>query len=206
MVQNVFTIAKVGGHRGAGGPGRRQRQGLGRATSGPSPRRRPRPGRVKIGLFAALGVAMSKALFAYDAWNSVTFAAEEMREPETQPAARARPGHPRRHGSSTARRWRSTCTWCRSARCRASRTTASPPRPRSGCWAAPGPAFIADRHPDLDLRLRERADPGRRARRSTPWPATALFFPAHGRACIPCYRTPARALRAAGRWWPPCSP
>ena len=25
---------------------------------------------------------MSKALFAYDAWNSVTFAAEEMREPE----------------------------------------------------------------------------------------------------------------------------
>ncbi len=35
-----------------------------------------------IGLFAALGVAMSKALFAYDAWNTVTFAAEEVRDPE----------------------------------------------------------------------------------------------------------------------------
>ncbi len=35
-----------------------------------------------IGFLAALGVAMSKALFAYDAWNTVTFAAEEVREPE----------------------------------------------------------------------------------------------------------------------------
>ena len=35
-----------------------------------------------LGFFAALGVAMSKALFAYDAWNTVTFAAEEVREPE----------------------------------------------------------------------------------------------------------------------------
>lgn len=40
------------------------------------------PEGVKMGLFAALAVAMSKALFAYDAWNSVTFAAEEMKEPE----------------------------------------------------------------------------------------------------------------------------
>ena len=31
---------------------------------------------------AAVGVAMSKALFAYDAWNTVTFAAEEIREPQ----------------------------------------------------------------------------------------------------------------------------
>jgi APA family basic amino acid/polyamine antiporter len=40
------------------------------------------PEGVKLGLFAAMAVAMSKALFAYDAWNSVTFAAEEMRDPE----------------------------------------------------------------------------------------------------------------------------
>jgi APA family basic amino acid/polyamine antiporter len=33
------------------------------------------------GLLAAIGVAMSKALFAYEAWNTVTFAAEEIREP-----------------------------------------------------------------------------------------------------------------------------
>ena len=39
---------------------------------------------------APSGVAMSKALFAYDAWNTVTFAAEEVREPRAQPAARAR--------------------------------------------------------------------------------------------------------------------
>src|SRR5262249_10631585 len=31
---------------------------------------------------AALAVALSKALFAYDAWNSVTFVAEEVRRPE----------------------------------------------------------------------------------------------------------------------------
>jgi APA family basic amino acid/polyamine antiporter len=35
-----------------------------------------------IGFFAAVGVAMSKALFAYDAWNTVTFVAEEVREPQ----------------------------------------------------------------------------------------------------------------------------
>jgi APA family basic amino acid/polyamine antiporter len=34
------------------------------------------------GFLAAAAVAMSKALFAYDAWNTVTFAAEEVREPE----------------------------------------------------------------------------------------------------------------------------
>lgn len=33
-------------------------------------------------LFAALAVAMSKALFAYDAWNSVAFVAEEVRDPQ----------------------------------------------------------------------------------------------------------------------------
>ena len=37
---------------------------------------------VAIGFLAAAGVAVSKALFAYDAWNTVTFAAEEVREPE----------------------------------------------------------------------------------------------------------------------------
>lgn len=34
------------------------------------------------GFLAAAAVAMSKALFAYDAWNTVTFAAEEVKEPE----------------------------------------------------------------------------------------------------------------------------
>ena len=40
------------------------------------------PDGIRLGLFAALAGAMSKALFAYDAWNSVTFAAEEVKQPE----------------------------------------------------------------------------------------------------------------------------
>jgi APA family basic amino acid/polyamine antiporter len=40
------------------------------------------PEGVRLGLFAAMAVAMSKALFAYDAWNSITFAAEEVKDPE----------------------------------------------------------------------------------------------------------------------------
>jgi APA family basic amino acid/polyamine antiporter len=39
------------------------------------------PGAVQAGFLAALGVAVSKALFAYDAWNTVTFAGAEIREP-----------------------------------------------------------------------------------------------------------------------------
>jgi APA family basic amino acid/polyamine antiporter len=37
---------------------------------------------LRIGLFAAIAGAMAKALFSYDAWNSVTFAAEEVKDPE----------------------------------------------------------------------------------------------------------------------------
>jgi len=39
------------------------------------------PDGLKMGFFAALAVALSKALFAYDAWNTVTFTAEEVRDP-----------------------------------------------------------------------------------------------------------------------------
>jgi APA family basic amino acid/polyamine antiporter len=81
MVQNVFTIAKVAAVAvlvvlaivSGKGSGDHFRPLVGAALG---------PEGLKIGLFAALGVAMSKALFAYDAWNSVTFAAEEMHEPE----------------------------------------------------------------------------------------------------------------------------
>jgi APA family basic amino acid/polyamine antiporter len=40
------------------------------------------PKGLALGLFGAIGVAMSKALFAYDAWNTVTFTAGEIREPQ----------------------------------------------------------------------------------------------------------------------------
>jgi APA family basic amino acid/polyamine antiporter len=39
------------------------------------------PEAIKMSLWAALAVALSKSLFAYDAWNSVTFTAEEVKEP-----------------------------------------------------------------------------------------------------------------------------
>src|SRR5262249_26464378 len=42
----------------------------------------PGPKSLEVGLLAGLAVALSKALFAYDAWNSATFVAEEVREPQ----------------------------------------------------------------------------------------------------------------------------
>jgi APA family basic amino acid/polyamine antiporter len=40
------------------------------------------PEGLRVGLFAALAGAMSKALFSYDSWYTVTFAAEEVKDPE----------------------------------------------------------------------------------------------------------------------------
>ena len=81
FVQNVFTIAKVSGVAAlailalASGKGAIANLG---PTGGPT----LGPEGVKLGLFAAMAVAMSKALFAYDAWNSITFAAEEVKDPQ----------------------------------------------------------------------------------------------------------------------------
>jgi len=81
LVQNVFTIAKVSGVAAlailalASGKGTLAHLG---PTGGPT----LGPEGIKLGLFAAMAVAMSKALFAYDAWNSITFAAEEVKDPE----------------------------------------------------------------------------------------------------------------------------
>ena len=81
LVQNVFTFAKLAAvglllvFAVALGRGSLANfEAVPGATLGPEG--------VKLGLFAALAVAMSKALFAYDAWNSATFAAEEVRDPE----------------------------------------------------------------------------------------------------------------------------
>lgn len=80
-VQNVFTALKVGAlavlalAAFGGGQGSVSHftpvfgTGLG-------------PRGTELGFLAAMGVAMSKALFAYDAWNTVTFVAEEVKAPE----------------------------------------------------------------------------------------------------------------------------
>src|SRR5512134_622733 len=80
-VQNAFTIAKLAaiallvllGVVTARGDSANFRPLLSLALG---------PEGVKIGLFAAVAGAMSKALFSYDAWVSVTLAAEEVKEPE----------------------------------------------------------------------------------------------------------------------------
>lgn len=79
LVQNVFTIAKVAAvlvlvvltlvlGRGAAAP--------------VAPPALLGSEGVRLGLLAALAVAMSKALFAYDAWYAAALAAEEVRDPE----------------------------------------------------------------------------------------------------------------------------
>jgi APA family basic amino acid/polyamine antiporter len=79
LVQNIFTISKVGALAlliilaFAIGNG---------SWSNFTPVFTPKVNEaLHMGFFAAFAVAMSKALFAYDAWNSVTFTAEEVKDP-----------------------------------------------------------------------------------------------------------------------------
>jgi APA family basic amino acid/polyamine antiporter len=80
-VQNVFTVGKLGaiaalvllGVLLGNGSLANFQPLLGTALG---------PEGVKLGLFAAMAGAMSKALFSYDAWTSVTLAAEEVKDPE----------------------------------------------------------------------------------------------------------------------------
>ncbi len=82
LVQNVFTVLKVGAiallalSALASGKG-----SLSHFASSPNGLALGARG-IELGLFGAVGVAMSKALFAYDAWNTVTFAAGEVRDPQ----------------------------------------------------------------------------------------------------------------------------
>ena len=80
-VQNLFTLAKLGAlgvlvalavatAKGSAA----NFQPLASLALGPEG--------LKVGLFAALAGAMSKALFSYDSWYTVTFAAEEVKDPE----------------------------------------------------------------------------------------------------------------------------
>src|ERR1700722_3196727 len=82
LLQNVLTVLKVGAiallaiaalSSGKGSLAHFA-QAPGGVTLGPNG--------LALGLFGAIGVAMSKALFAYDAWNTVTFTAGEVREPQ----------------------------------------------------------------------------------------------------------------------------
>jgi APA family basic amino acid/polyamine antiporter len=79
LVQNTFTVAKVAAVA--------LLVGLTLVVARTAPAAAPAPALLgaqgaQLGLLAALAVAMSKALFAYDAWYSAALAAEEVRDPE----------------------------------------------------------------------------------------------------------------------------
>ena len=80
FVQNLFTVLKLGAIGllvvvgfGSGKGSFSHFSPVWGTTLGPA---------AQGGFLAAVGVAMSYALFSYDAWNTVTFAAEEIRRPE----------------------------------------------------------------------------------------------------------------------------
>jgi len=80
LVQNVFTITKVGALILLVGAA--FLFGHGSSTHFTNSAAAFSAETLSMSFFAALAVMMSKALFAYDAWNSVTFTAEEVREPQ----------------------------------------------------------------------------------------------------------------------------
>jgi len=82
LVQNAFTVAKVAAIAALFLLAFALGRGSGANFASPGGALALGPEGIGLGLFAAIAVAMSKALFAYDAWNSATFAAEEMKDPE----------------------------------------------------------------------------------------------------------------------------
>jgi APA family basic amino acid/polyamine antiporter len=81
-VQNVLTLAKVGALVGL------ILAGIFTSKGSWSNFQPWLPSALSGGVLAAFAVGMSKALFAYDAWNTVTFVAEETRDPvKTLPKA-----------------------------------------------------------------------------------------------------------------------
>lgn len=78
LVQNVFTTLKIAG-LGAIIVAGLSRWGESASNFEPL---LPGPEVWQAGFLAGAAVALSKALFAYDAWNTVTFVAEEVKEPQ----------------------------------------------------------------------------------------------------------------------------
>jgi APA family basic amino acid/polyamine antiporter len=81
FVQNLFTVLKVAALAALIVVGLASARG---STSHFLPLFEPRAGpkALEMGFLAGLALALSKALFAYDAWYTATFVAEEVRRPE----------------------------------------------------------------------------------------------------------------------------
>lgn len=84
FVQNLFGLAKIGALLALVG------FGLASGAGNWSHFQPVAPASITTAMLAAFAVAMSKALFAYDSWNVVTFVAEQTRDPvRTLPRALA---------------------------------------------------------------------------------------------------------------------
>ena len=80
FVQNLFTVLKLGALVALIVVGLTKASDI---AANFTPLFEPEAGKegLKLGFLAAVAVAMSQALFSYDAWNTVTFVGEEVRDP-----------------------------------------------------------------------------------------------------------------------------
>ena len=111
-----------------------------------------------------VGVAMVGALFSSDAWNNVTFTAGEVRNPKRNLPLSLALGRGRCLGALPGLQPRLSERAAARSRSRPRRRIASRPRSRSRCSDRVGVQLARRRDHDLDLRLRERHAPRRRAR------------------------------------------
>jgi APA family basic amino acid/polyamine antiporter len=88
LVQNLFTVLKLAALAALIAAGLTRSSGtthffpLLQPIAGPAVALSPEAGALQTAFLAGLAVALSKALFAYDAWNTVTFVAEEVHDSE----------------------------------------------------------------------------------------------------------------------------
>lgn len=88
LVQNLFTVLKLVALAALIAAGLMRSSDwahfvpLWEPVAGPAVSWKPGEGALQTAFLAGLAVALSKALFAYDAWNTVTFVAEEVHDSE----------------------------------------------------------------------------------------------------------------------------
>jgi len=88
LVQNLFTVLKLAALAALIAAGLARSSGtahffpLAQPIAGPAVALSAEAGALQTAFLAGLAVALSKALFAYDAWNTVTFVAEEVHDSE----------------------------------------------------------------------------------------------------------------------------
>ena len=190
LVQNLFTLLKVAALVALIAAGLSRLHGMAHFVP-------LLPGKemVEAGFLAAVAVALSQALFAYDAWYTVTFVAEEVHDSH-RTLPRLGPGHAA--GDAGLRAGERGVPGGAAGR----RDPGGSREPGGGAggggdlWTR-GPDPGDRGHPGLDFRLRERPDPGRRPG-ALAMAREGLFF--RGCAVLDAGKTPRTALIYQGVW------